>query len=85
MATYGKLNQAVFACDVCAGEGSFDNHEADCAACSLELCTGCTHACGVCGLELCKECIVAIPTQGHTHMNEYFCATCNAKRLAVAA
>jgi hypothetical protein len=83
--TYGKLNQATFACDICAGEGSFDNYATDCAACGLELCTGCCFSCGECGLELCRECIVAIPTQGHIHMNDYFCAACSGKRLAVAA
>jgi hypothetical protein len=86
MATYGKLNDAVFACDACGVEDrTFDFHEANCAVCDRELCTGCTHACGECGLDLCREDVITIPKEGHTHMNEYFCAACNASRLAVAA
>jgi hypothetical protein len=83
MATYGKLNHQYWLCDACGVEA--DEHEGRCGTCAGELCVGCCRSCADCGNEFCPDCVTTVPTQGHIFMNEYFCAACNAKRLAVAA
>jgi hypothetical protein len=84
MATHGKLNHQYWLCDACGVEG--EEHEGRCGTCKSELCAVCCRSCADCGNEFCPDCVRALPVPAaHVHMNEYVCASCNAKRLAVAA